>query len=231
MEHAIVEERVRIASGRLTLSGILSYPGEASPLCGVLLCAPHPNFAGNMENNVVEALARHLAPGAVVLRFNYRGVGDSEILLPPGVSVYDYWNEAEETRNYADAIGDVRAALHTLSQAAAGLPLMTVGYSFGAIVGLKHGASDSNISAIAGIAPPLTRCDFEFLSACRKRCLLISGSDDFVFSAETSTKLNAACGSNVRQELLKGNDHFFRGDEGTVCEKIGAFIQDALPSA
>ena len=231
MEHAIVEERVRIGSGRLTLSGILSYPDAAAPLCGVLLCAPHPNFAGNMENNVIEALARHLAPRAVALRFNYRGVGDSEIHLPPSVSAYDYWSEAEETRNYADAIGDVRAAAQTLSRAAGSLPLIVVGYSFGAIVGLQYGASDSNVLAMAAIAPPLTRYDFDFLSNCTKACLLISGSDDFVFSAETSASLHAACGSNVRQELLNGKDHFFRGDERTVCEKIGAFVRDAIRSS
>ena len=44
-----------------------------------------------MHNNVVEALAEHFAADSVVLRFDYRGVGQSKIdlkcqIVPCGIS-------------------------------------------------------------------------------------------------------------------------------------------------
>ena len=37
-----------------------------------------------MNNNVVSAVAQHLAARCAVLRFDYRGVGESEIALATG---------------------------------------------------------------------------------------------------------------------------------------------------
>ena len=98
MVDAIVEERVTFASGSLRLAGVLAYPQEAAPERAVLVCSPHPHFAGDMNNNVVSAVARHLAGQAVVLRFDYRGVGESEIVLGPEESAFDYWTTWKRRR-------------------------------------------------------------------------------------------------------------------------------------
>jgi hypothetical protein len=225
---AFVEERTTFTSDGLRLSGVLAYPASGEPKQAVLLCAPHPNFAGNMENNVILALGRHLAATSIVLRFDYRGVGDSEIVLPPDVSAFDYWNDAEEKLDYRAALHDVAAAAEALTACAGQGSFAIVGYSFGAVVGLQFGCGSVNVGALAGIAPPLTRCDLEFLSECRKPCLLLSGADDFVYSAEKSAGLQARCGSSVEHVLLKGHDHFFRGDEAAVCERVGAFLNRAV---
>ncbi len=224
----IIEERLEFLSDGLRLSGMLAYPATGEPQEAVLLCAPHPNFAGNMENNVILALARHLSASRIVLRFDYRGVGESEINLPPDVSVFDYWNDAEEKLDYGPALADVAAAAKALIDCAGARPLSVVGYSFGAVVGLQFGCLNANVRALAGIAPPLTRCGLEFLSECRKPCLLLSGVDDFVYSAEKSAGLQARCGANIEHVLLTGRDHFFRGDESTVCEHVSAFLKKGI---
>ena len=64
----------------LTFEGVVAQPDDGSgPWPGVVICHPHPLHGGNMDNNVVIALALGLAQdGFVTLRFNFRGVGGSQ---------------------------------------------------------------------------------------------------------------------------------------------------------
>ena len=222
----ICEERITFPSGSLTLSGVLSYPEQASPRYAVLLCAPHPNFAGNMENNVIQALSRDFGSHAMTLRFDYRGIGASEIELPSEISAFDYWTDIEESKNYADPLADVCSAARVLEESAAGLPLAVVGYSFGAIIGLLGEKSFSSVSAMVGIAPPLKRYPFTFLSDCRTPCLLLSGRDDFVF--DESAAGNSAWPACVTQKVLEGQDHFFREAESVASAHARTFVEVAM---
>lgn len=224
-QQEIVEERVTFPSGGLTLSGILAYPESGEPRRAVLLCSPHPHFAGDMNNNVVRALARHLAREAVTLRFDYRGVGESEIKLPPGTSVFDYWHDIEETKDYRDALGDVRAAAAELGRVAPELPLTVIGYSFGAVTALKHGCADESVGLMVGISPPLTRVGLDFLAGCPKPCLVLCGKNDFLYSPEEVSKLERAVAPRMAIELLEGQDHFFRGEEARLCERVAEFVE------
>ena len=77
---------------------------------------PHPMFGGTMDNKVVQTVSRaFVQSGWDCLRFNFRGVGQSE-------GVYD------EGRGETD---DVLSALHQLSPEG---PLALAGFSFGAHV-------------------------------------------------------------------------------------------------
>ena len=228
MSDPIVEELVSFKCGDLNLSGVLAYPEQRVPRFAALICAPHPNFAGNMENNVVVALARDLSRDASTLRFDYRGIGASEIHLPEHISVFDYWDEIEQLKNYADPLADVAAAAAALNEFSNGLPLVILGYSFGSIVGLLSGIGMNGVRAMAGIAPPLSMYSFDFLSACHTPCLLISGAGDFVYSAEESARLRPIWSSHVRQIVLNGQDHFFRGTEDGLCVRIRSFVEEGI---
>ena len=224
----IVEERVAFDGNGLTLSGVMAYPATGAPRRAALLCPPHPHFAGDMENNVVLALARHMATDSVVLRFDYRGVGESQIKLPPGVSVFDYWDDVEEKKDYAGALSDVWAAGEELSRAARGLPLVVVGYSFGAVTGLMFGRDCAAVRAMAGISPPLKKVSFDFLADCPKPCLLLSGKNDFVCSAEEMAWAKKLAGRRLTTALL-GGDHFFRQEENILCARVDRFVRKAVP--
>src|SRR6185503_8974136 len=61
------------------LEALLEEPENGEPVQAALVCHPHPQHGGTMHNKVVYRTARGLRrSGAVVLRFNYRGVNLSE---------------------------------------------------------------------------------------------------------------------------------------------------------
>src|SRR5580658_7103762 len=98
--------------------------GEPRETC--LVCHPHPLFGGTMHNKVVYRIARGMRrAGAVVLRFNFRGVSRSE-------GVHD------EGRGEVD---DARAALAFLRARYPALAYSLAGFSFGSRVILKLGCS------------------------------------------------------------------------------------------
>ena len=89
----------------------------ATPAKGLAFVAhPHPLFGGTMDNKVVQTLSRaFLQSGWDCLRFNFRGVGQSE-------GIYD------------GGLGETEDALEALRQLAPEGPLALAGFSFGAFV-------------------------------------------------------------------------------------------------
>ena len=80
---------------------------------------PHPLYGGNFQNSIVESLFRELPKsGIATLRYNFRGVGQSEGSYGEGV--------AERL--------DTEAAFGYSQLAELACPLISVGYSFGADV-------------------------------------------------------------------------------------------------
>ena len=229
MQDKIIEERITFVNEEgLQLAGVLAYPESLEPKYAVLLCSPHPHFAGNMDNNVICEIARELAECAVTLRFDYRGVGDSQINLADGLSVFDYWSDIEETKNYTDAVKDVSVAAHTLSSAIGelGIPFSVVGYSFGAATGLLYGYENEKVCSMVAIAPPLGKVSFEFLSNCPKPDLFLIGTGDFLYSQEKTEQLRQSLTLNKTIEVLENADHFFRGDENILARKVDEFIRN-----
>ncbi len=91
------------------LEALLEEPEDRDPRHAVLVCHPHPQHGGTMHNKVVYRIARGLRrAGAVVLRFNYRGVNLSE-------GEYD---------NGVGEVEDARAALACLRSRYPGPPVL-----------------------------------------------------------------------------------------------------------
>ena len=129
----------------LSFEGVIAQPdGDDGPLPGVVICHPHPLFGGNMDNNVVLSVSFALAErGFVCLRFNFRGVGNSEGEHSKG--------ELEQQ--------EVLAALELLKAwpGVDGKKLGLAGYSFGSSVILGSPDLHKKAKAFALISPPLTR--------------------------------------------------------------------------
>src|SRR5258706_6203119 len=77
MQRSISEESIRFRAGAWSLEGRLAAPPAAKR--AAVVCHPHPQYGGDMDNPVVVATTHALAArGIAALRFNFRGVGDSE---------------------------------------------------------------------------------------------------------------------------------------------------------
>lgn len=226
MFEPVVEERTSFSSGPLRLAGVLAYPQRAAPERAVLVCSPHPHFAGDMNNNVVSAVARRLAAHGVVLRFDYRGVGESEITLGPGESTFDYWTEVEETKDYTEAVEDVESAAQTLLETTAslGLEMSVIGYSFGAATGMSFGHDHGRVDKMIAIAPPLGKVSFEFLAGGSKPSLHLVGRKDFLYSQDKVEAYRSLLGPAGQVVVLDEADHFFRGDEDRLAWEVERFL-------
>ncbi len=226
MLQAALEEYMTFLSGAVRLRGVLSYPGQTRPEHAVLLCSPHPHFAGDMNNNVICAVAGRLAARCAVLRFDYRGVGESEIALGPSESVFDYWNAIEETKDYSDAVEDVAAAARALLTATESFDvgLSVVGYSFGAATGMLFGCRESRVEKMIAIAPPLGKVSFAFLAHCHKPGLHVVGKKDFLYSDEKMAAFRQSVGPAATVVVLDNADHFFRGDEDSIARQIEEYL-------
>lgn len=90
---------------------------DVAPLGTAVVCHPHPQHGGTLDNKVVQTLARaFVSLGWRSVRFNFRGVGAS----------HGTWDEG------VGEIDDALAVVAALRDPA--LPLILAGFSFGAYV-------------------------------------------------------------------------------------------------
>ncbi len=178
------------------LEALLEEPEESAPREAVLVCHPHPKHGGTMHNKVVYRLARGLRKsGAVVLRFNFRGVGRSE-------GVYD------------EAIGeldDARAALDWLRERYPDLPYSLAGFSFGSRIILRLGCQLGTASRLIAVGFPTWREDNTYLSHCTTSKLFIQSTVDEFGPREALDLLFQNFAEPKRLMYIPAADHFFAG--------------------
>ena len=204
-----MEEQMVFPVGDISLEGLLSIPAHP-PALGVVVCHPHPLYGGDMRNNVVTALTEAFQQaGMLTLRFNFRGVGHSQGQHGQG--------EAE--------VDDVRAAVTYMLSRQSVATVAVVGYSFGALVGLRAGASDTRVHSLVGVALPVGRRDASFLLMAHKPTLLISGDQDDISPLATLQELVARLPEPKQLVTISGADHFFWGQERQTAQAAVTFLQ------
>ena len=204
-----MEEHITFPVGDITLEGLFSSPAQ-TPAMGAVICHPHPQYGGEMRNNVVSALtAAFQEAGVATLRFNFRGVGQSGGSHGEG--------EAE--------VEDVKAAVTDLLHRQAVSSVIVSGYSFGSIVGLRAGAEDERVHQLIGVALPIGFRDPSFLVTANKPTLLISGDNDNFSPIPGLQELIEKMPEPKKLLVLPGVDHFFWGQEGAVAKAAVEFLQ------
>lgn len=222
----MIEECVHFYADNLRLEGVLTYNEDSLSSPAILLCAPHPSLGGDMDNNVIMSLARVSADmGFASLRFNYRGVGNSESPAKDIVQKFQYWEESLNNGKYMDAVTDAHAALkYLVSKVGIQNEFFVAGYSFGAIVGMKAGVESNKAVAFASIATPFGRYDLDFLQRCNKVKLFIYSQNDFATTAHDALEGFAKIPPPKIIELIQHSDHFYRKLEDAVSRKVCAFF-------
>jgi alpha/beta superfamily hydrolase len=197
--------RLTFPCGDLSLEGALHFPA-ATPAPGVVVCHPHPQYGGDMENNVVLAACQALAGrGIVALRFNFRGAGHSQ-------GAFDQGRGEQE---------DVRAALAHLSE----LPEVDakrvglIGYSFGATVAAE--VADGHLRGFALVSPPIAFGDLRVDWGCP--ALVLGGEQDPIAPPDRLGVVGERPGVELR--VISGADHSWWGFEDELAEALGEFFE------
>jgi alpha/beta superfamily hydrolase len=189
----------------------LSIPGPAGRLEGLLVegepdaryvalvCHPHPKGGGTMHNKVVYRAAKTMQSlGLPTLRFNFRGTGLSE-------------GEHDEGRGERE---DVRAALDWLDKRYA-LPILVVGFSFGAHVALRACCADARAPGFVALGLPVAaegrEYSYRFLATCTLPKLFISGGADQYGPHATLVRIVASAAQPASLVIVPDADHFFAG--------------------
>jgi len=207
--------RIRFPSGELSLEGILAIPEGMGPFPAVIVCHPHPLYGGSMDNNVVDKLCEALAQASLIsFKFNFRGVGGSEGEFGQGIG------EQEDVGAAISFVGMVRE----VDSKWVGL----AGYSAGAAFALPTGFKSDQIKALAAISPPLSVFDFEFLRACPKPKLLVTGSRDGFTPTSQFLEFCQNLPDPKECDSIEGADHFWWGYESDLAAKVTAFFTNVL---
>jgi hypothetical protein len=171
--------------------------GESGARYAALVCHPHPKGGGTMHNKVVYRAAKTMhSLGLPTLRFNFRGTGLSE-------------GEHDGGRGEQD---DVRAALDWLDQRFA-LPILVVGFSFGAYVALRACCGNLNVAGFAALGLPVTaegrNYRYSFLANCTMPKIFISGGADEYGPQPVLREIIASAAEPKTLVIVPEADHFF----------------------
>jgi hypothetical protein len=157
-----------------------------------VICHPHPQHGGTMDNKVAQTLARAFVQlGYRAVRFNFRGVGRSE----------GQWDEGR---------GEIDDALAVIAaQRDAHRPLALAGFSFGGYVASQAAArlaEDAPVERLVLVGPSTQNFQVPLVPA---DTLVVHGEVDEV--VPLTATLDWARPQHLPVVVVPGVGHFFHG--------------------
>ena len=177
-------------------------------------CHPHPQHGGAMGNKVIYTASRALAGlGITSIRFNFRGVGESE-------------------GEYADGIGeqdDLKAVVNWVKHQYPDRKLILCGFSFGAYITCLQ-AVKLNAALLVSIAPPIGRIEFTGFGRPESPWLVIQGDDDELVDAKRVATWSGEYLPPATLIQMPETSHFFHGKLVELRSHIELFVSHQLMS-
>ena len=188
--------------------------GSNPPL--VILLHPHPIHGGNMNNKVIYNCFKTFSSlGFSVLRFNYRGVGNSE----------GSYSGDEGIGELTDAACALDWLLLSNTEST---KVWVTGFSFGAFISLNLLMRRPEIEGFIAISPPADKYDFSFLAPCPVSGLIIQGDkDDIVNETDVAlfaNKLDSQRAISIKYKKVKNADHFFTNQLDVLNNEIKKYV-------
>ncbi len=201
------EEKVFFQAGDVKIEGLLhDAPGEK----GVVVTHPHPLYGGDMHNNVVETIVQaYQEKGYTTLRFNFRGMGQSEGSYDEGVGEQE---DVKAALAYVDGMGKTSIDL--------------AGYSFGAWVNALGLKRFDLARRTVMVSPPVNFLDFSFLDYNEKIQLVIGASEDDIGPPAIIKEMIPVWNPEARFSIIQGADHFYWGYNGDIKLIIQEFLEE-----
>ncbi len=177
-------------------------PNDPNTNTVALLCHPNPLHGGTMTNKVVSTMWRFARDtGYHVVRFNFRGVGQST-----------------GTHDYAKGeVIDGLTVLQWIAEHSNAEKLWLGGFSFGGYVTARIAEQltlsphvwglDFEIAKIALIAPSVVNNDTTHLALPTEKCFVIYGDNDEVVNPTAINEF--AVRMQIDYQIMEGAGHFF----------------------
>lgn len=160
----------------------------------VVICHPHPEHGGTMDNKVVTTVARAAREaGLDSLRFNYRGVGKSE------GSYGEFEGECE----------DFDALMRWVRANTSKTRFLLAGFSFGSAVIASRAHSLEGLEHLLLLAPPIER--YPYPNQFSAPTTIIQGAADEVVDSKGVTRWAENIESPFEYLLMGQCSHFFHG--------------------
>ena len=206
------ELRLRGPAGMLEAIADVPLATDSVPAVAVI-CHPHPQHGGSFHNKVVTVLERALRElGLATVRFNYRGVGESDGEFDDG------YGETE----------DLLAVLEWVRRVRPDDELWLGGFSFGSYVALRA-AQNLKLKQLISVAPPVGR--YEFSEMDRPDCswMVIQGDEDDVVSADAVREWASKQEPPPNLIVMEQAGHFFHRRLMDVRGLVKNAVRSQLP--
>jgi hypothetical protein len=185
-----------------------------------LVCHPHPQHGGTMNSKVAYRLYEAFARcGFNVLRFNFRGVGNSE----------------GEFDNGLGELADAAAALdwlHSQHQHTPGIWIS--GFSFGAWIVMQLLMRRPDVQRFIAVSPSTSMHDFSFLSPCPATGLVMIGDEDEITPyqdvEEMLKKTTRQKGVTLHYSKVPGADHYYTDQQDILTQRLVTYIMQHHPT-
>lgn len=196
----------------LNFEGIVATPDDVgSGVPGVVICHPHPLYGGNMDNNVVLAVSfALLEQGFATIRFNFRGVGNSE------------GEHTKGEQEHQEVLGafELLKAWQGVNSRQIGL----AGYSFGTGIILGSAEVQKQAKSIALVSPNIRAIKESPLKKSKTPTLIITGDKDRLVEAEDLQPNLDSFATPVDYHVVEGADHFWGGKERQLIGPVTEFF-------
>ena len=166
----------------------------------VIICHPHPQFGGDMYNNVVSAVFNLLKENLISsLRFNFRGVGGSS---------------GSHTSGKGE-LSDVKACIDFLINQNNFEKILICGYSYGAAIGCSAVNYLDNVIGYCAISFPwdFMGNKYKQLTQTEKPKLFIQGDRDNIADYSKFKHHFDFYLDPKKYVIIEGADHFYWGYE------------------
>jgi alpha/beta superfamily hydrolase len=213
----VIKERPKLRSrDGLELEAELWIPDE--PSACLVFCHPHPQMGGTMNAPLLVAVAEELVGRRwAVIRFNFRGIGESE---------------GEPTTGSAE-IADAEGAVELMRARFPGLPVAIAGWSFGAAVATKVAVADGDLAALVAIAPAVKEKPGitdglpppETIGLEVPALVVCAVNDDLVDIEECRSWANKA---KTEFHSMPGANHFFWGKYEQLAATVAEFLESEV---
>lgn len=168
---------------------------DAEPRAMAVICHPHPLHGGSLTNKIVHQLARTFADmGAVSVRFNFRGVGES----------------AGEYDEGCGELDDLFAVVSWATQRWPELPLWLGGFSFGGFIAIQA-AAKLDPRRLVTVSPAVNYFPDQTVDLPDTDWLLIQGDGDDVVPLSKVQAWERQLSAPPVLTIISGAGHFFHG--------------------